>query len=264
MRLSLFGDSTLDNAIYTEDGVSTMDLVCSILPDWEVECLATSHSSVQWHNREVSRSAWLNFKATKAYPLMLEEKEFSRKLWESPYLAVLAMGRNDLYPKIDQLIKDEELIESLYSSELLNPKHINMRSSDLLGKLIQSLGHLKTVGDLIYLLQSFPKNYSNALGSIRVPTLVTTVISPNFNPKYKLRYDFFVGLFNQIIKERAFHAGQRVDIIELDKIMQKNWYANEIELNARGTQNLAKLISGWAKSCKANWPESLHDYSKKY
>ena len=254
MRLSLFGDSTLDNAIYTEDGVSIMDLVCSCLPGWEVECLATTRSSVEWFGRDISRSGWLNFKATKAYPLKLEEEKFDRKLWESPYLAVLAMGRNDLYPLIDQLVKDEALIKSLNCAGLLSQKHINISRHDL-DKLLKITWYSEVGSDLFNQFQKFPLIYSNALERIRVPTLVSTIITPNFNPKYKLRYDFFIGFFNQIIRERAKHAHQRVDIIELDKIMQKSWYVNEIELNAKGTQKLAELICSWAKSCHGNWPD---------
>ena len=34
--LHLMGDSILDNGIYTETGVSTMDMVAERLPDWEI------------------------------------------------------------------------------------------------------------------------------------------------------------------------------------------------------------------------------------
>ena len=79
--LHLMGDSILDNGIYTETGVSTMDMVVERLPDWEVR-------------RHALDGATITSTGKQPHP--------------TDGLRVISMGGNDLLPLVGGLAEDED------------------------------------------------------------------------------------------------------------------------------------------------------------
>lgn len=79
--LHLMGDSILDNGIYTETGVSTMDMVAERLPDGEV-------------HRHALDGATITSTAKQQHP--------------TDGLRVISMGGNDLLPLVGGLAEDED------------------------------------------------------------------------------------------------------------------------------------------------------------
>ena len=81
ITLHLMGDSILDNGIYTETGVSTMDMVVDALPDGEV-------------HRHALDGATITSTGKQQHP--------------TDGLRVISMGGNDLLPLVGGLAEDED------------------------------------------------------------------------------------------------------------------------------------------------------------
>ena len=79
--LHLMGDSILDNGIYTETGVSTMDMVAERLFDWEVHRHALDGATIASTGKQRHPTAGLR---------------------------VISMGGNDLLPLVNGLAEDED------------------------------------------------------------------------------------------------------------------------------------------------------------
>ena len=79
--LHLMGDSILDNGIYTETGVSTMDMVAERLPDGEVHRHALDGATIASTGKQRHPTAGLR---------------------------VISMGGNDLLPLVGGLAEDED------------------------------------------------------------------------------------------------------------------------------------------------------------
>lgn len=79
--LHLMGDSILDNGIYTETGVSTMDMVAERLPDWEIHPHALDGATIASTGKQRHPTAGLR---------------------------VISMGGNDLLPLVNGLAEDED------------------------------------------------------------------------------------------------------------------------------------------------------------
>lgn len=88
--LHLMGDSILDNGIYTETGVSTMDMVAERLPDWEVRRHALDGATITSTGKQKHPPAGL---------LRLTQQSEKR---------VISMGGNDLLPLVGGLAEDED------------------------------------------------------------------------------------------------------------------------------------------------------------
>ena len=89
--LHLMGDSILDNGIYTETGVSTMDMVVDALPDWRVHRQATDGATIASTNHQ---------------KLCLSMVAVKQKHIEGR--RVISMGGNDLLPLVGGLAEDED------------------------------------------------------------------------------------------------------------------------------------------------------------
>ena len=79
--LHLMGDSILDNGIYTETGVSTMDMVVERLPEWEVHRHAVDGATIA---------------------------STSKQKHPTDGLRVISMGGNDLLPLVGGLAENED------------------------------------------------------------------------------------------------------------------------------------------------------------
>ena len=79
--LHLMGDSILDNGVYTETGVSTMDMVAERLPDWEAHRHALDGATITSTGKQKHPPAGLR---------------------------VISMGGNDLLPLVGGLAEDED------------------------------------------------------------------------------------------------------------------------------------------------------------
>ena len=88
--LHLMGDSILDNGIYTETGVSTMDMVAERLPDWEIRRHALDGATITSTGKQKHPPAGL---------LRLTQQSEKR---------VISMGGNDLLPLVGGLAEDED------------------------------------------------------------------------------------------------------------------------------------------------------------
>ena len=88
--LHLMGDSILDNGIYTETGVSTMDMVAERLPDWEIRRHALDGATITSTGKQKHPTAGL---------LWLTQQSEKR---------VISMGGNDLLPLVGGLAEDED------------------------------------------------------------------------------------------------------------------------------------------------------------
>ena len=137
-------------------------------------------------------------------------------------LRVISMGGNDLLPFVNDLEGSTD-----------NP-------ADYLASLLP-------------ILKEFESDYRRVLGkSIGVPTLVMTIWKPHFGePTLDAACDMLVGCFNSVIWKLAQEVG--ADVYDLHGDAEPSWYANPIEPNDHGSEEIATAVLMWADTRIASW-----------
>lgn len=206
----LLGDSILDNGIYTETGVSTMDMVAERLKQFK-----RNDGSYKWLlDGNAVDGATIASTVKQTGPTESKKPRRGRMAAHPLTLRVISMGGNDLLPLVGGLAEDED-------------------------KPVNYIASLEPIAN------QFEKEYRQVLELSDCPTLVMTIWRPHFGDEtLDAACNVLVGCFNGIIWRLAQEYG--ADVFDLHGQSDSDWYANPIEPNLTGSEHIAKAICEWA------------------